>query len=932
MSSICDKCNLCSTSSKAFLHLSEAEDNHEQRKTTKPRILVVGPGPYDGAERFFDSPSGLAVREIASGIEEAEVFFHEAISCPSEKYGPREIKLCRQETFESTMTLYSPTVVIALGGNALYWATGEPIAVSSVRNQVVEEDGFFLLALPHLSTDLRFAPRSRRRDCEDLLEEYLHVFYKAEKICKYGAHKPPKNRARLIRTKEEAWKVLQNTQDRPVGVMDVETGQSMHNLLGGKRHLNKKALTHWHPGSKLLCTSWTLPFRARDRKTGERITAGDAGEFLFGNWNYETFVLVGEANCKEINQEFFQPTRYRRLKKDRLVVGHNIKFDNQVMKRFLDINPYELSKFLDTFYWFSLRDASQVGYGLKPLAKKYFGAEDWDSGIKEKLREIQKTLDAKSLAEGLGKLYADYRHLDEKELATYNAADTYWTARLFLEICCDPFYSPPSEYALRVAHNQAASLSRIEQNGLPVDEEVFKREAEKNHQKLLDAVDAFYNLKLVKKALVLCPISKKKDELGWLNSKLFQKTLVEISGVSVPTTATKLPSLRKDVVIKLGKVKFDKDTKELIERNEFETESEELWYRYHVISKIQHLSSNFFESYDKYIINGFIHPNFHICKSDKGTAGSSGAESGARGGGTKTGRLSTGDPQSQNLGGSLAIRNCFRVPKAERLRKRWRKKMHLLGWKEDMFRRLQGGEWLLVESDYNRIELVFLAVLSQDPKMMEIMAKGVDFHEATAREMFKIPEGEKVGKRERDIAKTLNFGLVYGQGVKAFAAGAGVSLDDAKRFFAQFHETFPGVKKLFDANEKKILEGEMVETLFGRRRSFRITGDSHYDAGQIREANNYIIQSAASDSTTEHLHLIYQEMDNRPILHNYIIPINTVHDSIWFLVRRDKYMQCCRFIKKMMEDTSIFEFEFGLPIEVEIKVGTNLANMKKVKV
>ena len=73
-------------------------------------------------------------------------------------------------------------------------------------------------------------------------------------------------------------------------------------------------------------------------------------------------------------------------------------------------------------------------------------------------------------------------------------------------------------------------------------------------------------------------------------------------------------------------------------------------------------------------------------------------------------------------------------------------------------------------------------------------------------------------------------------------------------------------------------------------------------------------------------------MDNRTILHNYIIPINTVHDSIWFLVRRDKYMQCCRFIKKMMEDTSIFEFEFGLPIEVEIKVGTNLANMKKVKV
>lgn len=680
--------------------------------------------------------------------------------------------------------------------------------------------------------------------------------------------------------------------------MDVETGQSMHSILG-KANINHDRMTMWHPGSKHVCTSWTF---AKTR---------DHDKWLFGEYAYRSFVFFGEANCKEVHEIMANPwhdwPKYKGKK--RRIVGHNLKFDANVFYKFLGLDLWSLADCYDTFYHFSLIDQSKVNYGLKPLAKFFFGADDWDEVLKDKLKAMFKERNEGRSKDD--KIYVDYSDLEPRELGWYNALDTYYTLRLYLEIACDDYYPQPESLAVGVCLRQAMSLSRIERFGLPLHSETFEESRERNYLEYVRARKDFLSLRPVRKALA------RGVEFGTAKKK-FLAELVDITKVVVPLTPkSKEPSITTETLQRIGGVVLDK-YKEIEPRDEWDNISQEVWWKFANLRKLEHKNKNFFDSYGKYIINDFIRPDYAICKSEKNTF------SAGDGGGTKTGRLSSRDPQGQNLGGSVIVRRNFKAPKIKKLPK------GLQMFEKINYRRLVGHEWVMAEADYDRKELVFLAVASKCQAMLDIINSGRDMHAETARELFDIPADQEVPKRQRDIAKNLNFGLVYGQGPRAFAEAAGIKLLEAMEFFRRFHKKFPEVSKFFRENVEKMRRGETIVSMYGRARNYILTGDKRYDQKQEREANNTLIQGPASDSTTEHLYYIFKKLDERPVLHNYIIPINTVHDSIWFLFRKDKWRACARWVKKHMESTKIFPFPFPAKLGVEIKVGPSLDKMKEV--
>lgn len=912
MRSECKKCKLHQGCKNPFLYRNE--NGKSSRGNQDGTILVVGSYPRnkdDEAAEFFTSsdPIGNAVRNLSEMlVDKAKVVFHKALSCatfaaPSKK----KLKLCRGATLEETIYAHTPSVIICMGGNALYWVTGDDESkVHQHRNKPFETEiagnKCWVIVVPHLATSHLYVPTSRRANAEDLTDDYIHAFTLANRICKYRCYgQPHRKRCHLVVDEDIAQDWLKETADYTVAAMDVETGNSMHDMTG-KTHLNADALTIWHKKSKLVTMSITLAKRIRGPK--DKIPQDNKH---YGDYKYVTLVLAKDMLEPETISEFFQPFKYRKIKEDRVIICHNLKFDAQSTYRFTGVELYDLAPWEDTFHHAALGDSSLVGYGLKPLAKKYFGAEDWDSDVKEMLKEIQKRFDKKAKKLGKKKRFADYRHLPLKKLALYNAMDTYYTLRLWLEIFSTDTYKKANQSAIDVCKRATESLSVVERNGMPLCKDALQTNAQKNLDYREELMEEFSSLKLVKKAASAC---------GYLDlgKEVFEAELVRVTGVSVPKTKTGKPSVRKDVVWGLAAC----DTvygEELLEDDQL-TPEQYVWRLFSRIKKTMSLESDFFKAYEKFIVDGFIHTTFHICKSDRG--------------GTKTGRLASTKPQTQNLGKGELVRDCFRAPNIKSDLIDWQK---LDDWKADKMRVFADHKWLLLESDYKGIELVFLAHIAQEQKMIEDIINNVDLHSVTARDIYELPEPAELTKERRAVGKTLNFGLIYGQGPRAFAEGCGITLAEAKKFFARYHISKPGISKLFDNIKKDIYAGRMIQTLYGRQRSFKIVGERRFDSRQEREANNYIIQGPAADSTMEHLHFLLQEMNKKPKLHDLIIPCNTVHDSIWFLVRRDYWEKCCQFIKPRMEDIKIFpkEWDWKLPIRVEMEVGTRLSRMREVE-
>ncbi|MDE1970788.1 MAG: DNA polymerase I [Patescibacteria group bacterium] len=268
--------------------------------------------------------------------------------------------------------------------------------------------------------------------------------------------------------------------------------------------------------------------------------------------------------------------------------------------------------------------------------------------------------------------------------------------------------------------------------------------------------------------------------------------------------------------------------------------------------------------------------------------------------GTATGRLSSSDPNLQNIPAqgseAVEIRNAFVAEK---------------GFQFAAF-------------DYSQLELRIVAALSQDATMMNAFLEKKDIHAITAAEVNGISLSEVTPELRRQ-AKTLNFGIIYGMGARAFAESSGLSLHEAKRFIQKYFENFKGIKAYQDSLIGFAKTYGYVKTESGRRRYLPdiTSGNPKFQAQAERAAINMPVQGLEAD-------IVKQAMINADTwikeqnLEETVRLLLNIHDELLFEIEKEKVRNVIAPLRGIMEQA----FPLAVPLVVDIKMGDSWGSMQ----
>ncbi len=256
---------------------------------------------------------------------------------------------------------------------------------------------------------------------------------------------------------------------------------------------------------------------------------------------------------------------------------------------------------------------------------------------------------------------------------------------------------------------------------------------------------------------------------------------------------------------------------------------------------------------------------------------------------TATGRLSCYNPNLQN------------IP----IRGDWGKKIR------EAF--ISPENYKLVSLDYSQIELRILAHLSGDENLKSIFIEDRDIHTEAAKALL---QKDEINDDERRIAKTVNFGIIYGISPYGLSKAIGIDIDEAKRMIESYYNRFPKVKEWQNKIIRFAKERGYVQTLLGRRRY--IYADPTSNDAYRRIAINTPVQGSAADLMKKAMIDIYEYLKgkrSRMILQ--------VHDELLFEVHENE-MDIIRDLKDLMENA----LDLSVPIVVEVGIGSNWAEAK----
>ncbi len=226
---------------------------------------------------------------------------------------------------------------------------------------------------------------------------------------------------------------------------------------------------------------------------------------------------------------------------------------------------------------------------------------------------------------------------------------------------------------------------------------------------------------------------------------------------------------------------------------------------------------------------------------------------------------------------------------------------------------------VLVSADYSQIELRIVAAISGDPNMCEAFKLGKDIHTATAAKVYGINEAD-VTKEMRYKAKSVNFGIIYGQGAFGLAENLGISRTEAKEIIDNYKKEFPGIQLYMDGQINNAKELGFVETLMGRRRWLRDINSSNFTVRGFAERNaiNSPIQGSAADMIKLAMIKIHAEMKKTKWESKMILQ---VHDELVFDAVEKELPALKELILKCMKEA--MELPNGVPVEAEVGVGKN---------
>ena len=226
---------------------------------------------------------------------------------------------------------------------------------------------------------------------------------------------------------------------------------------------------------------------------------------------------------------------------------------------------------------------------------------------------------------------------------------------------------------------------------------------------------------------------------------------------------------------------------------------------------------------------------------------------------------------------------------------------------------------VLVGADYSQIELRIVAAISGDTNMCEAFKLGKDIHTATAAKVYGINEAD-VTKEMRYKAKSVNFGIIYGQGAFGLAENLGISRTEAKEIIDNYKKEFPGIQLYMDGQINNAKELGFVETLMGRRRWLRDINSSNFTVRGFAERNaiNSPIQGSAADMIKLAMIKIHAEMKKTKWESKMILQ---VHDELVFDAVEKELPALKELILKCMKEAMVLPN--GVPVEAEVGVGKN---------
>lgn len=226
---------------------------------------------------------------------------------------------------------------------------------------------------------------------------------------------------------------------------------------------------------------------------------------------------------------------------------------------------------------------------------------------------------------------------------------------------------------------------------------------------------------------------------------------------------------------------------------------------------------------------------------------------------------------------------------------------------------------VLVSADYSQIELRIVAAISADPNMCEAFQSGKDIHNATASKVYNVAE-EAVTKEMRYKAKSVNFGIVYGQGAFGLAENLGISRTEAKTIIDNYKREFTGITKYMDDTINYAREHGYVQTVMGRKRWLRDINSSNFTVRGFAERNaiNSPIQGTAADMIKLAMVKVHQAFKEHGFRSKMILQ---VHDELVFDVLKEEVDAVQPVIIDCMQ--SAMTLPNNVPVVAEIGVGNN---------
>ncbi|MFC1873236.1 DNA polymerase I [Chloroflexota bacterium] len=265
---------------------------------------------------------------------------------------------------------------------------------------------------------------------------------------------------------------------------------------------------------------------------------------------------------------------------------------------------------------------------------------------------------------------------------------------------------------------------------------------------------------------------------------------------------------------------------------------------------------------------------------------------------TATGRFSSSNPNLQNIPvrGDLGkeIRKAFIAP---------------------------AGSCFLA-GDYSQIDLRVLAHFSQDKNLLKAFLHEEDVHTATAAQLFGVG-ASKVTKDMRRLAKTVNFGVIYGMSDYGLERATELTREEAAQFITAYFEKYPGVEQYLESTKQQAETNGYVQTLLGRKRHIPEIHSPNY---QVREAAkrmaiNMPVQGTSADIIKVAMINLYREMNKRRLKSKMLLQ---VHDELVFEVPRDELEE----MKQVVPDLMSAAIPLSVPIKVDIKTGPNWGELK----